>query len=122
MPAIEAATLPSASTSEDRYRGYQHRVGSMVAALAGTIAYALWERSEGAISEAVKRRACELICELLQFKMALGEFDDVARQHGRQVLREYCAVNAVPLSETAGDDLIKQALALVTKVVRTKSN
>jgi hypothetical protein len=120
MMRLETA-LPSASTSKDSYRGYEHHVGSLTAQLAGTIAYALWER-RGAISEAVKRRAGELICELLQFKIALGEFDDVARDCGRRLLREYCLCNTVPLSEHAGDDLIEQALALVTKVAKTKTN
>jgi hypothetical protein len=38
------------------------------------------------------------------------------------VLREYCACNAVTLSETARDDLVEQALALLTKIVKTKAN
>jgi hypothetical protein len=122
MMDLETAPLPSASTSQDRYRGYEHHVGSLTAQLAGCIGFALWERSEGAVSAVTKRRAGELICELLQFKMCLPEFDILAGKHGRQALREYCAVNAVPLGEIASDDLIEQALALLTKVARTKTN
>jgi hypothetical protein len=122
-PAIEV-TLPSASTSEARYLGYERHVGGLAAQLAGCIGFALWERANGMISPATRRIAGELIYELLRFKMCLPEFDDLARAHGKQVFREYVSApsNQVKISEGQIGELIEQALGLLSKIAKTKCN
>jgi hypothetical protein len=119
----EATHLPSpALTSENPT--VEQRIGGKVAQLAGTIAYALWERANGAISPETKRHGGELICELVRWKMLLPEFDALARKHGRQALLERygCMAGTVTLSESTLDEMIEQALAALTKVARTKCN
>jgi hypothetical protein len=125
MPVIDAVPLPSASPSEDRYLGYQRHIGERTAQLAAAIGAAVLEREQGQmISVEIKCRAGELICELVHFKMVFPEFDALARQHGRQVFREYVSAPStqIKLNEDQIGELIEQALGLLTKIARTKLN
>jgi hypothetical protein len=123
MRADLAATLPLSPNSSSGPR-LDRVIGSKVAALAGCIFVALMERAQdGAIAPATRRRAAELIGSLVQFKMVLPEFDDLARRHGGQRLREYFAGSTNSLADDANlDDLVKQTLAMLTKIAKTKLN
>jgi hypothetical protein len=124
MPRLEPAHLPAPATTSENPPTIERRIGGKVAQLAGTIAYALWERENGAISPETRSHGGELICELVKWKMLLPEFDALAREHGRRALFERygCMVSTVTLSESTLDEMIEQALAALTKVVKAKTN
>jgi hypothetical protein len=122
MRAELTTTLPLSPNSSSS-PGIERIIGSKVAALAGCIFVALLERENGAIAPATKRRAAELIASLITYKMVLPEFDDLARRHGVQRMREYFAGSSNSLaSDDNLDDLVEQALAVLTKVAKTKLN
>ena len=56
--------------------------------------------------------------------MLLPEFDALAREHGRQVVRECVGApaNQLTLDEAAIDEMIEYALAALTKVLKAKCN
>jgi hypothetical protein len=123
MRADLAATplsLPSTPSSSS----IERIIGVKVAALAGCVVVALMERAQdGAIAPATRRRAAELIASLIAYKMVLPEFDDLARRHGSQRLREYFAGSSNSLaSDDNLDDLVEQTLAMLIKVAKTKLN
>jgi hypothetical protein len=93
--------------------------------LAGCIAVALSERArDGAVASATKNRGGEVIAELIKFEMFLPAFDSIAREYGKQALREYVAappILRVPDENQIGE-LFEQALALLTKIAKTALN
>jgi hypothetical protein len=124
MQHLEAAHRPSPASTSENSPTVERRIGGLTAQLAGTIAYALWERENGTISPETKRHGGELIYELIRWKMLLPEFDALAREHGRRMLLERygCMVETVTLSESTLDEMVEQALAALTKVVKAKCN
>jgi hypothetical protein len=125
MPPTIEATLPATSSCEDRYLGYERHIGERIAQLAAAIAYALLEREKGQIISAeIKHHAGKLIAELVHFKMVFANFDAMARQHGKQVFREYVSApsNQIKLSEDQIGEIIEQALGLLTKICKSKLN
>jgi hypothetical protein len=125
MHSVEPSFLPSSTSTSEDSPTIERRIGGKVAQLAGVIVCALWEREQGQmVSSEIKRRGGELLAELVQWKMLLPEFDALAREHGRQVAREYVGApsSQVTLSETALNEMIEHALAALTKIAKSKCN
>jgi hypothetical protein len=125
MRAEVAANLPVSDISETSNPSIERIIGYNVAALAACLAYGLMERIEhGAVSRATQRRGGELAASLITFKMTMVEFDSIAKEHGRQVMREYVA--APPRLRVPNEDqiseLVEQALAMLTMVAKRSCN
>ena len=114
---------PSSSSATAKPASWLERhVGEMVAGAAGTIALALSEFNDGALTPRTKMQGGDAIAKLYklrQFMIGTWDFDRIAREHGRAVLRECCGNN---VKDATVDALVSEALAILAKVVRDQLN
>jgi hypothetical protein len=122
MMDLETAPLPPASTAKDSYEGYERHIGATIAALAAALALAVWQYQDGKPTRATTRRGGELMAELVQFKMALPEFDAIARREGKAEFRKHCESNLMELDGGWLDQLVEETLALLSNFLKAKTN
>jgi hypothetical protein len=123
------ATLPfafersrSSSPSAKPVSWLERHVGEMVAGAAGNLALALSEFQDRGLTTHTKMAGGDAIFQLFRLRqMMVGtwDFDRIAREHGRAVLRETCGAD---IDARTIDMLVDAVLEILAKVVRDQLN
>jgi hypothetical protein len=98
----------------------ERAIGDQVADACGAIARALMEYQNGGLTTGTKMHGGDLIAQLYalrQYMVGTWDFDAMAREYGKLVLRERCGND---VSEATIDELVAAVLDILAKVVRSQ--